>query len=450
MPGTCSATARRACAGGYGIFFDILKGEDNLQFNGQAPFFGFSDIFPAAGAAGSPNQGLQNPYLASGAINPFPSKPPAQNINFANSGLLPFGGGGVYFGDPHLRTPYVEQYNLSVQRELARGLVLETGYLGYEAHALTGLVDVNPFFLGTNTRFYNAGLSSPNYSYLDEFQNATNADYNAMEVNLRKDFTDMGGFGKSFFTAGYTWSHEIDNVSGFRQRNSNVPYYDQGLFRASGDTDVRNALVMSGGWELPFDHMWQSGPKLLTEGWTLYPIFTWRTGFPIDVFAGLNTTFSDPGPSGAGDAGYVRADLVGNSVGTLNPKSFQTLGGNAGNYWFNPANFSNTNLLNLDQIARNNAANLPYYTYGTLPRNAFRGPGDTNLDLAVSKHFLFKEGKLDLELRGDAFNVFNHAQFNNPDTNIFDATFGQVSSTGNSVTGQGGPRILQIALHLAF
>ncbi len=435
--------AKTSIRGGWGMFYDVLKGEDNLQFNGQAPFFGFSDIFPSAGAAGSPNLGLQNPYLAAGAINPFPSKPPAHDINFANSGFLPFGGGGVYFVDPHLRTPYVFQYNLTLQQELARGMVLEVGYLGYSAHKLTGLVDVNPFFLGTNTRFYNAGLSSPNYSYLDEFQNATNANYNAMEASLRKDFTDMHGFGKSFFTLGYTWSHEIDNVSGFRQRNSNVPYYDTGLFRASGDFDVRNVVTFSGGWEPPFDQLWQSGPKLLTSGWTLYPIFTWHTGFPIDVFAGLNTTFSDPGPSGAGDAGYVRADLVGNTIPTQNPKNFQTINGNSGNYWFNPSNFSNANLLNLDQIARSNASQLPYYTYGTLPRNAFRGPDMTNLDIAISKHFRFREDKLDVELRGDAFNVFNHTEFLNPDTNIFDNTFGQISGTQ-------APRILQIALHFQF
>ena len=252
----------------------------------------------------------------------------------------------------------------------------------------------------------------------------------------------MGKFGKSFFTLAYTWSHEIDNVSGFRQRNSNVPYYDHGQFRASGDTDVRDAVVFSGGWELPFDRLWQSGPKLLTSGWTLYPILTFHTGFPLDVYAGLTTTNSDPGPSGAGDAGYVRADLVGNSVPTMNPKNFQTINGNAGNFWFNPGNFSNTRLLNLDNIAAADASGLPYYTYGSFPRNALRGPDATNLDLSISKHFRFAE-RYDLELRGDAFNVFNHPQFDNPSVNISSPNFGQISNTAPA-------RILQIALHLQF
>ena len=427
--------SKTSLRGGFGVFYDILKGEDNLQFNGQAPFFGFADIFPA-GSSGGASAGLSDPYGAAGAINPFPSKAPASDLNFADAGFIPFGGGGVFFVDPHLRTPYVYQYNLSLQQQLAGNMVVELSYLGYQAHGLTGLVDANPFPLGTNSRLYS------NFSYLDEFQNITHANYNGMTVNLRKTLSNMHGWGTSFFTLAYTWSHELDNVSGFRQRNSNVPYYNPNEFYASGDTDVRNALVLSGGWDLPFDRLWQSGPKALTSGWSLYPIVTWHTGFPLDVYAGLNTTPSDPGPSGAGDAGYVRADLAGSSVGILNPKSFQTINGNAGNYYFNPGNFSNTRLLNLDSIAQQDASQLPGYTYGTLGRNSFRGPGATNVDLALAKKFKIRE-RATLELRGDAFNVFNHTQFSNPDTSISDLTFGQISTTA-------APRILQVALHLMF
>jgi hypothetical protein len=251
--------------------------------------------------------------------------------------------------------------------------------------------------------------------------------------------------GNSFFTVGYTWGHEIDNVSGFRQRNSNVPAYDHELFRGSGDTDVRQTFVLSGGWELPFDKLWQSGPKLLTSGWSLYPILSLRSGFPLDVFANLNTTIDDPGPSGAGDAGLVRADLAGNTVPTLNPSVYQTFTNpnsgttNSGNYWFDPANFSNARALALDGTAVTSS-----YPYGTFPRNALRGPGQTNLDLSISKHFKIREG-IDLELRGDAFNVFNHTEFRNPDTafTIGSDTFGQISTTYD-------PRILQLALHLRF
>lgn len=433
--------AKTSIRGGVGMFYDILKGEDNLQYNGQAPFFGFADVFPAT-FTGTGLSGLQDPYGSSGTIDPFPSRPPAHNIDFNAAGFLPFGGGGVYFVDPKLRTPYVFQYNLSIQQQLPSNMLLEVGYLGYSAHKLTGLLDVNPMVLGTNQRLFGS-----NYSYLDEFQNIGKAHYSSMVDSLTRRFSNMGGLGSSFFTVAYTWGHEIDNSSGFRERNSNIPYYNHNQFYGSGDTDVRQTFAVSGGWTLPFDKLWSSGPKLLTAGWSLYPILTLHTGFPLDVFANLNTTRTNPGPSGAGDAGYVRADIVGNTITTLNPSQFQSFtnpnagsGGtlSTGNYYFNPANFDVTRLTALNHARQSTT----FYPYGTFPRNGLRGPGQTNLDLSVSKHFLITE-RMDLELRGDAFNVFNHTEFQSPDLTPTDATFGQISTTYD-------PRILQLALHLQF
>jgi len=423
--------------GGGGLFYDILKGEDNLQFNGQAPFFGFGDVFPSGPGSPGPS-GLQDPYASAGAVNPFPSKPPSKNLDFDAAGYLPFGGGGVYFVNPHLRTPYVFQYNLSLQQQLAANLLLEVGYLGYSGHKMTGLLDVNPFALGTRSRLYGS-----NFSYLNTFDNIGNANYNSMQVHLKRIFNKMGPLGSSFFDVSYTWSHEIDNESGFRENSTKVPYYNHNEFRASGDTDVRHVLSISGGWDLPFNQLWEHGPKLLTKGWSLYPIFTYHTGFPIDVFAGLSTSRTNPGPSGAGDAGLVRADYSGSSIMTLDPSVYQYLANsagtvNGGNYWFNPASFSNTRLT----TANSNRTPLTAYPYGTFPRNALRGPGQTNLDLTISKHFFITE-KLNVELRGDAFNVLNHAEFQNPDTTVSSGVFGQISTTYD-------PRILQLALHLQF
>ena len=430
--------AKTSLRGGIGMFYDILKGEDNLQFNGQPPFFSSADVYPVTYSGSGPT-GLQDPFASSGQVNPFPSTPPSKNIDFRAAGFLPFGGSSLYPVDPNLRTPYVFQYNLSLQQELAANTVLEVGYVGYSAHKLTGLVDGNPFALDGSGR-----ILGPDYSYLQQFQNVGKASYNSLSVNLTRRISNMGGWGSSFFTAGYTYGHEIDNESGFQQRSSLIPAYNHDLFRASGETDVRQTFVLSGGWDLPFDHLWRRGPKLLTSGWSVYPIFTWRTGFPLDVLGNLNTTNGDPGPSGAGDAGLVRADLVGNSVGTLNPSSYQQFANpnnsnsvSSGNYYFNPANFSNARLTAIDGVSTTS-----FYPYGTFPRNGLRGPGQTNLDLTISKHFMIREG-MDLELRGDAFNVLNHTEFRNPDTTISDSTFGQISTTYD-------PRILQLALHLQF
>jgi len=106
--------------------------------------------------------------------------------------------------------------------------------------------------------------------------------------------------------------------------------------------------------------------------------------------------------------------------------------------------FSNANALALDQIAQTDAAAIAgQFTYGSLGRNAIRGPGSINTDVSIAKHFYLLKEKLDAELRGDAFNVFNHANFSNPNTNIESPLFGQVSTTN-------GPRILQVALHFKF
>jgi hypothetical protein len=439
--------AKTAIRGGFGVFYDILKGEDNLQFNGSPPFYNEPSLYfnPPSGSETGPSGYLSNPFGTNntGTPNTFPSTPPSSTASFAGS--EPFGTtGGLFLVDPHLRTPYVYQYNLNIQQQLPGGMVLETGYVGYDAHKLTSLVDVDPFPLGSNTRLYNTSPANAIFSQMLEFQNVGVANYNALQVNLTRRYSSSK-LGSAFYTFAYTWSHELDNVSGFRQRNSQVPYYDEHEFWASGDTDVRQVISLSGGWDLPFDHAWQSGPKPLTKGWSLYPILTWRTGFPLDIFAGLQTTPTDPGPAGDGDPNLVHADLVLPNVANYNPRNQQNIGGNVGNYFFNPAAFTNAPLLALDAAAQTNAAALVgQFTEGTLGRNAIRGPGDINMDIALAKHFkFFDKERLDAELRLDAFNVFNHANFANPSTNILSPLFGQVSTTL-------GPRVVQIALHIRF
>ena len=449
--------AKTAVRGGFGVFYDILKGEDNLQFNGSPPFYNepFLTFNPLDGTETGPTGYLSNPFGTNntGTPNSFPSRPPTSTASFAGS--EPFGSTDeLFLVDPHLRTPYVYQYNLNIEQQLPGGMVLETGYVGYDAHKLTSLVDIDPFPLGSNTRIYNSDPSNSLFSQMDEFKNVGTANYNALQVSLTRRYADSK-LGSVFYTFAYTWSHELDNVSGFRQRNSQVPYYDEGYFWASGDTDVRNVITFSGGWDLPFDRIWQGGPKLLTKGWSLYPILTWRTGFPLDVNAQLFASPTDPGPAGDGDPNLVHADQILPNVATYNVRNQQTINGNSGNYFFNPNAFTAAPLVALDQIAQTNAAALVgQFTEGTLGRNAFRGPGDINMDLALAKHFKFFEDKLDAELRLDAFNVFNHANWGNPTgtcsastcspiTNIESPEFGQVTTTL-------GPRVVQIAMHIRF
>src|ERR1019366_3767839 len=163
--------------------------------------------------------------VAAGQTNPFPSKPPAKNIDFGNSGFLPFGGGGVYFVNPNLKTPYVFQYNLSIQREVMKNMMAEASYIGSSRSEVTGLVDSNPFILGTTTRLFNAPPGVPgNFSYLETFDNVGKAHYNSLALSLTRRTSEVKGLGSLMYQVSYTYGKSIDNSSGFRARNSNVPY----------------------------------------------------------------------------------------------------------------------------------------------------------------------------------------------------------------------------------
>jgi hypothetical protein len=433
--------------GGFGVFYDVLKGEDSLQFNGQPPFFGYADLYPdplPAGYSGASNY-MSDIFGVTGSTNPFPSKPPAADLNFDAAGYLPFGGGGQYLVNPHLRTPYIYQYNFSIQRELPGTMTAQLAYVGSSTHKETALVQNNPFIPGTTTRLLDTqpGAGDGTFSYMDTFMNAASGHYNAFEANLNKKVGNNRWLGNSYFNFAYTWSKSIDTASGFRNNNSRVPYYQPGLFKSVSDYDIGHRLTFSGAWEVPLQELWSSGPKRLTGGWALYPILTWRTGFPIDIRAGLSANRRKPGPSGVGDSSLVRPNLIGTSISTFDPKVTQTLGGETGAFWFDPTQFDVSSLPPNDVgVTPESLGMTP--TYGSLPRNAFRGPGRGNFDLALGKTTPLVSERLKLEFRVEFFNILNHAQFTTPSTSINDpGTFGQISNTYD-------PRIIQLAARISF
>ncbi len=508
-----TGSGKTSLRGGGGIFYDILKGEDNLQFNGQAPFVGSAGLYfnppnflpsctnPSGCPVTAPLTYLSNPFqnacnydaagncVSLGVPNSFPSKPPASNISFTP--FLPINiGGSVYMVDPHLRTPYVYQYNLSLQRNLLLDTVLEVNYVGSTGRGLTSLSDINPMVLGTTNRVLNSSSGNCGssqdvvcYGTLPEFQNVSQANYNALETSLTRQPKDSR-LGTVYYTLAYTYGHNLDNASGFEQRNSAVPSYSPHLFYASGDSDVRHRITLSGGWDIPFDRAWAAGPKRLTKGWSFYPIFTYRTGFPFDIFAQLPdyTDPLNPGSSGAGDASLTRAAVVA-PITTFNYRQKRTINEITynsvlnsttgqyycqitttpvtGNFIFNPNSFSDVPLENNDYYdgGTPNACfpqldpvhNPADRTYG-LPRNVLRGPTLTNLDIALAKTTSITE-RIKLELRAEFFNSLNHPEFAQPTltdnaTNILAPTFGQITTTG-SFRGP-TPRIGQLAARLTF
>ena len=459
-PGQRSRTTIRA---GFGLFYDILKAEDNLQFEGQSPFFSNSALYYSSPPfRGGSWDALAEPYRAAGARDPFPSRDLSRNVNFLADGFLPIGGTrNVFVVDPHLHTPETYQYSLSIAREVGSGDSLEFAYVHTHSAGLTALTDIDPMALGTYDRVLNlspgnstCGFNAPDltcsFASVREFKNLGWARYNGESIRWQRRSSHSDRWGDAELNVSYTFARSRDNASGFTSRNADVPYYTPNQFAASSDFDIRQRVVASASWTLPLATYLPSVPVKLVQGWNVYPIFTWRTGFPLDILASLPSIddYTSPGPSGAGDAQLVRANVVG-PIRLENPRRYQSMSKAAGNFWFDPSSFSNAQCQGSCQAVpglfpsdAQVVANPGLRTYGSLPRNYLRGPGRTNVDLAVSKTLLLT-GSLALEIRADFFNLLNHAEFFSPNTNINDPSFGQVQDTAE-------PRLIQIGVRFKF
>jgi outer membrane receptor protein involved in Fe transport len=450
--------------GGFGMFYDTLNGWMSDWATDEPPWFGGAVFSFAPGQipTNAASALLSHPYENAcpngqdslgncippvGQGDPFPSTPPPTNLDFVAQGLLPRFGPSNNFVNPHLRTPYIYQYNLSVERQLAAGLMAEIGYAGSSSHKLLTWLDENPIVPGTNNRILNEGQGLPHntYGYMTTFDGLNNANYNGLLASLTERERNVRYLGGVFFTLAYTWSHNLDNGSGFNARSQQIASYNHHQFYGNSDFDIRNRLTFSGGWELPFAQLWSSGPTRLTTGWSLYPILFVQSGIPLDITAGLSERSSSPGPSGVGDQQVVRADLVTGSVQTFDPHRTQTFNGTTANYYFNPNDFTVPACFSSSAIPGSGAPGAcPAPTYGTFRRNSFFGPRRANMDLALEKATNLVGEKMKLIFRVEAFNIFNHTEFRPPAaTSATSGTLGQISGTYD-------PRILQLALRLTF
>ena len=137
----------------------------------------------------------------------------------------------------------------------------------------------------------------------------------------------------------------------------------------------------------------------------------------------------------------MRAVLL-SQIALLDPKIAQTFNSRTGNYYFNPAIFGGIALLG-GSTCTPCVTNPALRTYGSLPRNAFRGPSRTNLDLEVAKVTPLWGEKAKLEFRAEFFNILNSVQFRDPSTSITSGTFGQISTTYD-------PRIIQFGMKFTY
>jgi hypothetical protein len=443
---------RTSLRGGFGVFDDNIQGQLDFSYSGASPPF-FASVFlpfspPTAPVTGPLNY-LSQPYVAAGVPNPFPyPNPVPRNLNLGAAGLLPFS--YIGFTSPDMKPAYVYQWNLSLQQQIGQTLVAEVSYLGNSAHGLEAFMEGNPMILGTDQRVLNvatAGDCAPYdcYQKLNVLSNVAHSNYNGMVSSLTKRVGDWHSLGETFYTVSYTWSHTLDNANGWQGVSgiTQVPYYNHNQFYGNAANDVRQRLVISGGWEIPFAHLWPGGPKRLTSGWRLLPIFTKQTGQPLDILAGLgNAGYTTPGPSGAGDANLVQRNLAGSSVQTFNPAQTQTINGVSGNFFFNPNSFAP----NPASWSTNAIPAADQRTYGTYGRDSVYGPGFSNLDLSLEKRTALFGERVNSAFRIEAFNVLNHAEFWAPGTNPDSSTFGLITQTNPNSPS----RILQLALRLNF
>jgi hypothetical protein len=453
--------------GGGGMFFDTLNGWMSDWATDEAPWAGGQDftfsssnvpILPTDPAAAI----LSNPYGTAGLVDPFPSQePPPSNINFVNAGFTPNLGSGNNFVNIHLRTPYIYQYNVSVQRQIGNGLMAEVGYAGSSSHKLLTWVDQNPFSLssvaqGNPIRLLNQQLVASNpsadsstFGFAPTFDGLNHANYNGLLSSLTKRAQDVRYLGNVFFTASYTWSHNLDNGTGFNSRVASIPYYNHNQFWGNSDFDLRQRLAFSGGWELPLAKAWADGPKRLTSGWSLFPIYFIQSGIPLDFLAGTHQGSTKLGDSGAGDGEIVRADQMVSSVQTFNPRtihSYTLPNGNTatGNFWFDFNDFRQDPCI--PGTVSSPQRTCPIGFYGTYRRNSFHGPRHSNFDLALEKSTNLVGAQIKLVFRAEAFNIFNHAEFRPPAAaadSVLSGAFGLIGGTYD-------PRILQLALKLSF
>ncbi len=455
---------------GFGIFYNPVEQLVMEQFSAEPPFGGSTSLYNTMFNLPFQYQdGTSAPNPFNGILNP----PRGQAVDWAMFRPI------LLYGQfaPHMRSQYAEQYNFGIQREIVKDLVLQVAYVGRQGHRLLATQDLNAgnpqtcldlnanlgdgtcgqygadssYFVpgGTvlsadlhlpygSTPLLKAGttvgpsgitlvglrpFSSPNCQpttglgcpadglpmFSNVFQQGTisSSAYNALQASLEKRFSH----GLQFNLA-YTFGKSIDYASTFESLLNPV---DPRRGRSLSLFDARHRLVFSYYWELPVPkHEGFAGKAL--NGWSLSGITTVQSGFPIRITQqDDNELFSSFDFETAGEPNIVAP------FKKLNPRG-------AGNLGFDPSVFD---------------GNVTLGTVGNAPRTICCGPGAFNTEIAVLKNTPIHE-RYRLQFRAEFFNVFNHAEFFQPDGNITDGSdFGRVKRARD-------PRLVQFALKFYY
>jgi len=425
-----------ALRAGYGLYYDTVISETTLQFLTAPPFA----IQPFAVCTTIDNP-FANAQCTSPIAQPFPFTPahPGDPFDFSALGTI-----SMTINDPDFKTPYSHQYNMNIQWEFMKNYLLEVGYVGTMGVNLLTRREINPASVipgfannasdTDNRRFYNQGNPLNNafggavFSNITNQETSANSNYNSLQVTVSHRFSD--GF---YFQNAYTWGHCIDNSSGLR---SNTRYNNPRADRGNCDQDIRQRNVLSYIYELPLYKDQKGFAGKILGGWQLSGVTALQTGTPFNI--------TEPTDRSLSGAGSDRPDVVGGSVVFLDPRNTDTANGGPNRFFNGTGGGSATAATNPFFRRVGSAASLAGGggRFGTLGRNVFHGPGVVNFDVTMIKRTKIGENKI-IEFRSEFFNIFNHANFSNPNGSIGSTNFGRITATAD-------PRLVQFGLKFSF
>lgn len=302
------------------------------------------------------------------------------------------------------RTPYVDQYMLNIQRQLTRDVVLEVGYLGNEGHHLDRFVVYNqpvPKAGPNDTRSVSQRTPFPNYGRIQEVGGVVNSNYNGLEAKLTQRFRK----GLTYLV-GFTWSKAIDNGSALRTNAGDtlwpVNSYNLRAERGLSQFDLPRRFVASALYELPFG----KGKAVAGSGWMGAILGGWQLGGIVTVADGTAMNVAQVGDTAGLNTLGNQPDATGISPVPQNRSAQQ--------FW----NIASVNATTPDLSWRP----------GNMGRNTLFTPGTADADLSLNRTIRLYEAHA-LNFRFEAFNAFNHPNWNPPSADARNAaTFGVVTT----------------------
>jgi hypothetical protein len=344
---------------------------------------------------------VHQPPFANEQINEASACPsaPADCLSFENGFPAPDTTGN-YALDPHYHLPYVQTWNLDIQKTMPWNVVVNIGYNGSRGNHLDDTIAPRPS--GTSTGTDPTGQIF-NYEQAEAFSK-----FNAGTLRVNKRLSKGISLG-----ANYQYSHSIDDAGSVGGTSTVVAQNWQDLKAEEGNSsfDIRHSVSGTYLYELPFgkDKFWVTSGTVshILEGFSVSGTFTFATGTPLTP-----SYQAAPSSVACGTAGSLRPELTGQSV---------TAGGGSLLQWFNPGAFTAPTPAN---------PSYPCAVFGNASRSSIAGPGTVLNNMSLSKTMQLG-GTRSMEMRATASNVFNTVQYSGVDTNVVSPTFGQVNSAAS-------------------